>query len=133
MVRLWSAEIGDVKRVVEPIAKDVDPRLEIDVNGGEGFRKDTFEVRVRKGQREALCIMTFEAVANARTDPGEMSSAIGQISAEMDAGKTPPAYLLTSRGLGTQTDVSDIEVLRDIAASKEADVLAEQFFKRGRR
>lgn len=130
MVRLWSEEVGDARSVIEPLIKQVDPAVRIEMDGEEGFRKDTVEVRLQKAEQKALCIVTFEAWVNAKTDPAEMKKALQEIVAEMEGGKALPTYLLTSQGLNRQPEKKDIEILRDIAASSEADALAEQFPKR---
>ncbi|MCH7812045.1 MAG: hypothetical protein IH958_05395 [Chloroflexi bacterium] len=132
MVRRWSAEIGDAKRIIEPLVREADPIVEVQINGGEGFRKETVEVRLRKSGREALCIVTFEAWANARTDPAKMIEYFEEVIRDIEGGDRLPSYLLTSKRLAREEAQKEVDVLRDIAASKEADVLAEQFFKRGR-
>ena len=134
MVRLWSEEVGDARSVIEPLIKQVDPDVRIEMDGEEGFRKDTVEVRLQKADQKALCIVTFEAWMNAKADPAEMKKALQEIVAEMEGGKALPAYLLTSQGLSRQSKKKDVEILRDIAGGSEADILADQYFKRsGRR
>lgn len=130
MVRLWSEEVGDAKSVIEPLVNGIDPTVDIDVNGDKGFRKETVEVRLRKSGRLALCIVTFEAWVNAKTNPADMEAAFRQILAELERKASVPAYLLTSRGLATDDAAKGSEILRDIAASTEADVLAEKLPKR---
>ncbi len=133
MVRLWSEDVGDARSVIEPLVKGIDPTMQVEVNGGDGFRKDTVEVRLRKSGRQVLCIVTFEAWANAKTNPAEMKAAFQEIVDEADQGNSLTTYLLTSRGLVRERTEKGTEVLRDIAAGTEADILAEQFFKRGGR
>ena len=129
MVRLWSEEIGDARLVIEPLVGRIDPAVEIEVDGGEGYRKETVEVRLRKSGRQALCIVTFEAWANATTDASGMEAAFQEIIGELDRGAPVPAFLLTSGGLAREQTHKDAEVLRDIAAGTEADILAQRFFK----
>ncbi len=126
MIRLWSEEVGDARSVIEPLIKQVDPNVRIEIDGEEGFRKDTVEVRLQKAEQKALCIVTFEAWVNAKTDPAEMKKALQEIVAEMEGGKALPAYLFTSQGLSRQPEKKDVEILRDIATGSEADVLAER-------
>ena len=130
MVRLWSEEVGDARSVIEPLIKQVDPDVRFTMDGEEGFRKDTVEVRLQKAKQEALCIVTFEAWVNAKTNPAEMKKALQEIVAEMEEGKSLPTYLLTSQGLIRQPEKKDVEILRDIATGSEADALAEQLPKR---
>ena len=129
MVRLWSEEVGDAQDVIEPLVKGIDDAVEIEVDGGEGFRKDTVEVRLRKSGRQALCIVTFEAWVNARTNASEMEEAFREIIGELDDSEPLPAYLLTSSGLEREQPEKGDEILRDIAAGTEADILAQRFFK----
>ncbi len=133
MVRLWSEEVGDARSVIEPLVREIDPHIEIEVDGEEGFRKDTVEVRLQKSGRQVVCIVTFEAWASAKTNPAEMKTAFQEIIGEVNQGEPLPVYLLTSRGLAKEQADKGIAVMRDIAASTEADILAEQFFKRGDR
>ena len=133
MVRLWSEEVGDARSVIEPLVKEIDPDIEIEVNGEEGFRKDTVEVRLQKSGRQVVCIVTFEAWANAKTNPAEMKTAFQEIIGEVNQSEPLPVYLLTSRGLAKEQAAKGIAVMRDIAASTEADILAEQLLKRGGR
>ncbi len=130
MARPWSVEVGDAKSVIEPLVGRIDPDVAIEVDGGEGFRKDTVEVRLRKSGRQALCIVTFEAWANAKTSPSDMEKALREIIGEVIQREPRHAYLLTSRGLAREPAEKHTAVLRDIAAATEADVLAEQFFQR---
>jgi hypothetical protein len=51
----------------------------------------------------------------------------------MDSGAPLSAYLLTSRGLAKEPAEKKSELLHQIATGVEADVLADQFFKRGLR
>ncbi len=129
MVRLWSEEVGDARVVIDPLVRRIDPAVEIEVDGGEGFRRETVEVRLRKSGRQALCIVTFEAWVNARTDASEMEAAFQEIIGAFDEDEPQSAYLLTSRGLTREQTHKDAEVLRDIAAGTEADILAQRFFK----
>ena len=126
MVKLWNDEVGNARSAIEPIVRRVDPGVDIHMNGGEGFRNDTVEVRLQKGKREARCVVTFEAWEHARQQPEDMEAAFRSIVSEMDAGAALPAYLLTSRGLTTESADKDSEILRDLAAGTEADVLAER-------
>ena len=126
MVRLWSEEVGDARLVIEPLVNKIDPAGKIEMNGGEGFRKDTVEVHLRKSGRQALCVVTFEAWASAKTDVSEMEAAFQDIIGELDGSEPLPAYLVTSRGLAREEPDKGAEVLRDIAAGTEADVLAER-------
>ncbi|MCH8025611.1 MAG: hypothetical protein IH866_02340 [Chloroflexi bacterium] len=129
MVRLWSEEVGDARVVIEPLVKGIDDAIEIEVDGGEGFRKDTVEVRLRKSGRQALCIVTFEAWANAKTDASEMEKAFRKIIGELGEGESLSAYLVTSSGLEREQPDKGAEILKDIAAGTEADILAQQLLK----
>jgi hypothetical protein len=133
MVRLWSEEVGDAKSVIEPLVREIDPEVKLDIDGEEGFRRDTVEVHLRKGQREAHCVVTFEAWTNAGIDPTEMKSWLQDVIGALNRGEPPPANVLTSRGPAQEDSGKGTEVLREIAAGTEADVLAEQFLKRSGR
>lgn len=126
MVRLWSEEIGDAKSVIEPLVAEINSGVRVRLDGGEGFRKDTVEVLFEKGKRVARCIVTFEAWTNARSDPTAMKQAFQTIIGDLERLSRPPAYLLTTRGLGTEAAKRAPEELRTIAAATEADVLAER-------
>lgn len=126
MVRLWSEEVGDARSVIEPLVREIDPHIEIEVDGEEGFRKDTVEVRLQKSGQQAVCIVTFEAWTNAKTSPTDMEAAFREIISEVDQVHSTPTYMLTSRGLDRERADKGIPVLRDIAAGTEADILAEQ-------
>ena len=130
MVRLWSEEVGDAKSVIEPLVREIDPDVELDVNGEEGFRRDTVEVYLRMGEREAHCVVTFEAWTNAKTDPSEMKSWLEDVIGALNRDEPPRANVLTSGGPAQEDPGKGTEILRDIAASAEADILAEQFFRR---
>ncbi len=132
MVRLWSKEVGNARSVIKPLVLRVDPSLRIDVDGGEGLRNDTAEVRLHKGKREARCVVTFEAWEHARKHPEGMEAAIREIVGVMEAEGPLPAFLTTSRGLATEPAGRDTGTLRDLAASTEADVLAERLPTRAR-
>ena len=129
MVRLWSEEVGDARSVIEPLVRALAPGVEVAIAGDEGFRKDTVEVRVRKAGREARCIVSFEAWEAARSHPAEMKAAFRKIIKELGGRSRLPSYLLTSRGLTAEASGKDSDLLRSIAGSIEADVLAERFFK----
>ena len=133
MVRLWSEKVGNAKTVIEPLLQEIGPDIQVRIDGGGGFGNETVEVSVKKGDRQAHCVVTFEAWENARKDPEQMVAAFRKIVGEMDTVSPLPAYLLTSRGLTTQPADKGRELLRDMAAGIEADILAEQFFKHGLR
>ena len=130
MVRLGSEEVGNAKSVIEPLVRGLNPNVEVRFAPPRGVSKATAEVLLRKGEREARCIVTFEAWEHARKDPKEMAAAFRKIIAEMDSGAPLSAYLLTSRGLAKEPADRESELLHDIATGVEADVLAEQFFKK---
>lgn len=129
MVPLWGKEVGDARLVIEPLVKGIDDAVKIDVDSGDGIRKDTVEVRLRKSDRLALCIVTFEAWVNAGTNASEMEEAFREIIGDLDEGEPQSAYLLTSSGLEREQPDKDAEILKDIAAGTEADILAQKFLK----
>ena len=129
MVPLWGEEVGDARLVIEPLVKGIDDAVKIDVDSGDGIRKDTVEVRLRKSDRLALCIVTFEAWVNARTNALEMEEACREIIGDLDEGEPQSAYLVTSSGLEREQPGKGTEILRDIAAGTEADILARQLLK----
>ena len=129
MVPLWSEEVGDARGVIEPLVKSIDDAVKIDVDSEDGIRKDTVEVSLRKSGRQALCIVTFEAWVNARTNASEMEEAFREIIGDLDEGEPQSAYLVTSSGLEREQPEKGAEILRDIAAGTEADILAQQFLK----
>lgn len=133
MVRLWSEEVGDAKSVIEPLVRELSPNVEVRFGAQRGVSKATAEVILKRGEREARCIVTFEAWEHARTDPREMAAAFREVIDEMDSGARLSAYLLTSRGLAKEPAEKESELLHQIATGVEGDVLAEQFFKRGLR
>ncbi len=130
MVRLRGEEVGDSKSVIEPLIRDISPNVVVHIDGGRGFGKETVEVVLKLGDRETRCVVTFEAWERARTAPEDMREAFGHIIDEMARTPELPAYMLTSRGLDTEARNKDTELLRTIAAGTEADILAEQIFKR---
>ncbi len=133
MVRLWSEEVGDARSVIEPVVRSLGADVAIQINGGKGFSGETVEVTLKRSKRQARCVVTFEAWENARTNPEEMKAAFRQIIGEMEDVSPLPVYLLTSRGLSKETGRKEPEVLRGIAAGVEADVLADEFFRKGLR
>jgi hypothetical protein len=76
--------------------------------------------------------VTFEAWEAARAQPEALRAAFQEIIASMAEPREMPVYMITSRGLTTESADKGSELLRDIAASTEADVLAEQLLKRTR-
>lgn len=133
MVRTWSEEVGDARSVIEPIVKELLPGSDVEINTGGDLGVATAEVIVRRADREARCIVTFEAWERARNDPEQFRAALRQISADLGASKPLPAYLITSRGLDEKSAQTESPVLSTIAHGIEADVLAERFFTQGLR
>ena len=132
MVRApWGEEAGDAKSVIEPLVQEIDPRVHVQVNSGPGVSKSTVEVVLTKDEREARCIVTFEAWNRAREDSQEMRDAFSRIVSDIEGAAELPAYVLTSRELSTEPPDKTTDLLRMIAAGTEADILAERFFKRG--
>lgn len=131
MVRLWSEEVGDARSVIEPLVRTVDTLVGIEVSDTSGFVNETVEVRVRKGDQEARCVVTFEAWQQARVEPEPLTDAFRQIIGELNGASSKASYVLTSRGLRREPASERPEQLRTIAASAEADAIADEFFRGG--
>jgi hypothetical protein len=130
MVKPWTQEVGDARSVIEPIIKEIDSTVTTNFDAGEGFRNDTVVVTIEKEARQLNCVVTFEAWANARTDPAQLRQSFKGVLDDLDAGTAVSGYILTSRGLTPEPTITDREHLRDIAAGEEADLLAAQTLKR---
>jgi hypothetical protein len=130
MVRSWTQEVGDARSVIEPLVRALQPETVVEIDGAGGFGNETVEVILKRGDREARCVVTFEAWEEARRDAREMRDAFGRIIAEMSEAKPAPTFVLTSRGLEGERSDRATEELRTIAASKEAEAVAEPLIKK---
>ena len=127
MVRLWSEEIGDARSVIEPLVHSISPDVEVRFAEQRGVSKSTAEVVLQKGPHQARCIVTFEAWEGARQNPDALRVAFRRILDALTTGSPRDIYLLTSRGLQTESAERDSDLLHTIAASTEADVIMERF------
>jgi hypothetical protein len=130
MVRVWSHEVGDAKSVILPLVRMLEPTIEVLFAPPRGVSRATAEVTLKKGRRQARCVVTFEAWERARQDPDEMAAAFRKIIEAIGKREALPAYLLTSRGLAEEPPTKPSELLHSIATGTEGDVLAEQFFNK---
>lgn len=126
-VRPWSKEIAAARRLIERVIRGIDDAVKVTVDGGAGFANDTVEVMLRKGDRRAIAIVTFEAWSDAEADPREMEQAFREVIAELASPEGPrSSFLVTSTGLVRRALRARKETLRDAAASWEAEKQAER-------
>ena len=130
MVKPWVQEVGDARSVIEPIIRAIRTDIDVDVNDRRGISRSTAVVTIRLGERIVRCIVTFEAWEEARRDDRQMQEAFRRILRDSESLPKLSAYLLTRRGLDTESAAKSDDVLRDLAASVEADILAEESFKK---
>lgn len=133
MVKPWIQEAGDARSVIEPIVRAIRADVDVDVNDRRGISRSTAVVTIRLGERTVRCVVTYEAWEEARRDDRQMQEAFRRILRDSEGLPELPAYLLTRRGLDAQSDATSDDILRDLAASVEADILAEESFKKASR
>src|SRR3990167_8778747 len=123
MVRVRSEEVGDARSVIESIVRAIDPAVHVQLDH-EDLSKTAVEVVVKKGDREARCIVTFEVWEAARREPEAFQRAMRTVLADLEKPSALPVYLMTSAGVRTESPEKAPDLLRMIARAAEADVLA---------
>ena len=133
MVKPWIQEVGDARSVIEPIVRAIRSDVDVNVNDRRGISRSTAVVEVRSGDRMARCVVTFEAWQEARQDDRSMQEIFRRVLHDLDGALELPAYLMTRRGLQIESAERSDDILRDLAAGVEADILAEESFKKASR
>ena len=128
MVKVWSEEVADAKQALQDIISKIDPLVAVQVEGGEGLRNDTFELTLARGKRVVRCVVTFEALVDARKDPADLDSRLREVVRALGTAEGA-AYIITTSGVRKQPASKSGQELRDIGASTEADVQGERFFR----
>jgi hypothetical protein len=135
MGTLWAKEIGEALQIVVGVLRNLDRTLECATDTSLLFSEDVLRIMIRKEQRKAFVVITFEAWTNARTDPADMRQAFRRIIEQLSPEPTD-AYLVTTKGF-QQTSLTSGERLaldysrewqrlEDLATSIEADQVARQ-------
>jgi hypothetical protein len=131
MVRTWSDEVGNARSVLDPLIAEVFSDADVTLNSGGKLGVGSAELLITFGSRHARAVVTFEAWEHARNNPDGLRQALRKIAEEIKKSTDLPAYLITTRGLDTESSDKETELLSTIAHVIEADILAERFFSSG--
>ncbi len=128
MVRTWTEEVEEARRVIAPVLEEVDPHLRYRFDPTSGSEFEAVVIDIGGQKKQARVFVTFEAWVNAKADASEMTAAFSEVVHALSSAKAKDViFVITSIGVMTKPRRTPTQRLLDEAALAEADVTVERF------